>query len=243
MIKVVISGIQGKMGQILKHTLETNTNFCLVGGYDHETSLGVNANLENLPNADVLIDFSHPSALNDILAYALKHKVALVIATTGYTKEELELIENASQNIPIFYSANYSIGIYLLNQALKQIVKPLEKDYDVEIIETHHHFKKDAPSGTALKLANTINEELLIKKPIIKGESETKGIHIHSLRLGNYVGEHEVIFSSMEETIRLSHTAHDKKVFAVGAIKATEFIVTKAKGLYGMDDLLGGKHE
>src|SRR5690606_23143145 len=119
MINVIISGIQGKMGQILKQTIESNANFNLVGGYDHDVSQSVTSNLDNLPDADVLIDFSHPSALMDILSFAQKRKVALVIATTGYSNDELKMIDNASHSVPIFYSANYSIGIYLLNQALK----------------------------------------------------------------------------------------------------------------------------
>ncbi len=243
MIEVIISGIQGKMGQTLKKTLDSNLLFQYVGGFDSREAVGVYSDLNQLPKADILIDFSHPSTLKNLLSYATKNKLPLVLATTGYTNDDFKEINKASQEIPIFYSANYSIGIYLVNQALKSIVKPLEEDYDIEIIEKHHHFKKDAPSGTALKLADTINQTFKNPKPIIKGESETKGIHIHSLRLGNYIGEHEVIFSSLEETISLSHIAHDKKVFAVGALKAAQYLLNKSSGLYGMDDLLGGSNE
>lgn len=240
MIKVAISGILGTMGNILKIKALEDQDVYLVGGFDRLLSDGVVNDINNLPVCDVIIDFSHPIVLENLLSYAIQHKIALVLATTGYEEKHFKLIHEASKQIPIFYSENYSVGIHLLTQALKLISNPLSEDSDIEIIEKHHHFKKDHPSGTAYKLYRAINESLDNKLPLIEGASEENGIHTHSLRLGSYVGEHTVIFSNLDETIELTHMAHNKKVFAQGALRAAKFIKGKPSGLYNMNDLLGG---
>ncbi|WP_035357039.1 4-hydroxy-tetrahydrodipicolinate reductase [Acholeplasma granularum] len=239
MINIAISGVLGKMGQVLKNEVLDDKTFNFIGGFDKVSELNVYSNINDLKEVDVLIDFSTPKLLQTILDYAKNNKVSLVLATTGYTKSDFKLIDQYSKYIPIFYSANYSVGIYLLTEALKLISKNVDQSYDIEMIDKHHRFKKDAPSGTAIKLYNSINESLEEKRELILGESDNKGIHVHSLRLGNYVGEHQVIFSNLSETLELTHIAHDKAVFAKGALKAAKFIVSKSNGLFGMDDLLG----
>lgn len=243
MINVVVSGILGKMGSILASSIEASNQFKLVAGYDQQESLNVFSNLNQLPKSDVIIDFSHPLTLDSLLDYAVKHHIPLVLATTGYNDAQFIKIKEASKHIPIFYSANYSVGVYLVQKALKSIVKHLDDDYDIEIVEIHHRFKKDAPSGTAIKLYDTINESNKTPLKMIQGESQEKGVKVHSLRLGNVVGEHEVLISSLEEIINIKHTALNKSVFAKGALKAAQFLVHKPIGLYGMDDLLGDNHE
>ncbi len=240
MIKIGISGILGTMGGVLRNTVLKDSRFELVGGLDKQnTDISVE-HLNLLPKMDVLIDFSHPSLLKVLLDYAKENHVKLVLAATGYQKSDFDLINLYAKDVAIFYSANYSVGIYLVRKALKEVSKHIDSSYDIEIVETHHRFKKDFPSGTAIKLYDEVNEALVEKKKMIVGTSSDLGIHMHSLRLGNFVGEHSVFFSNMSETIEIKHTAHDKSVFAAGTLKAASFMMDKASGLYGMDDLLGG---
>lgn len=241
MIKLAISGVLGKMGQVLRKEVLNDNVFDYLGGYDRSEAAYVVSNIDELKDADVLIDFSTPKLLKVLLDYAKNNQVALVLATTGYNQDEFDLIKRYSKDIPIFYSANYSVGIHLLSKALKLVSESIDSSFDIEMIDKHHRFKKDAPSGTVFKLYDAVNEGLVEKRELITGESPKAGIHVHSLRLGNYVGEHQVIFSNMSETLELTHIAHDKNVFAIGAIKAAKFIKNKENGLYGMDDLLGEK--
>lgn len=239
MIKIAISGVLGKMGQVLKKQILLDESITYTGGYDRYKGEGVVDNLDDLDNFDVLIDFSTPTVLPRILDYAKKHNKSLVLATTGYSEDDFMLIKSYSQYIPIFYSANYSIGIHLLTKALKIVSSQIDSNYDIEMIDKHHRYKKDSPSGTAFKLYDAVNGALNEKRKLIHGDSNEKGVHVHSLRLGNYVGEHTVIFSNLSETLEFTHIAHDKSVFAEGAIKAAKFIKDKKSGLFGMDDLLG----
>jgi len=239
MIKLVISGILGRMGQVLKSLAETSTDFSLVGGFDQKDSSDSVADLSQLKPSDVIIDFSHPSNLKQILMYAHEKKIPLVLAATGYSDIDFEWIRKTSKDIPIFYAANYSVGIHLLTKALKLVSESVDESFDIEMIDKHHKYKKDAPSGTAYKLYDAVNDGLKEKRELIDGASIKPGIHVHSLRLGNYVGEHKIIFSNLSETLELTHITHDKNVFALGAMKAAKFIVTQKNGLYGMDDLLG----
>jgi 4-hydroxy-tetrahydrodipicolinate reductase len=241
MLRIAVSGALGKMGQVLRNEVLKDQMLTYVGGFDRSDAEYVVSNIDALKNVDVLIDFSTPSILKVLLDYAHKHKVALVLATTGYSNEDFELINKYSEWIPIFYSSNYSVGIHLLTKALKLVSQSIDTTYDIEIIDKHHRFKKDAPSGTAFKLFDAVNAGLESKRLLVEGASQDQNIHVHSLRLGNYVGEHQVIFSNLSETLEFSHIAHDKSVFAIGAIKAAKFIKEKEKGLFGMDDLLGEK--
>jgi len=228
---------------LIASILKSDSSVKEVFGFDQkeeESSHSFNA-FDNIPIVDVAIDYSHPSLLSDILYYGLKSKTPLVIATTGYTLEQEKEIVEASQNIPIFKSSNYSFGVEVVTQVLKQISSSLETDYDIEIVEKHHQHKVDAPSGTALHLANTINESLQVKKEIVNGHQGKRLSHelaVHSIRGGSVVGEHSVYFLGQDEVIEISHVAQSKAIFAHGSIKAAKFIIGKKPGLYKMKDIL-----
>ena len=189
---------------------------------------------------DAIIDFSHPSLLPDLLAYGLKTKTPLVIATTGFTAAELQSIKDASAEIPIFQSYNMSFGIAMMQQLL-QVLVPLASSFDIELLEKHHNQKVDAPSGTAELLLRTI-QELRDVRPVYEREStrekrQASEIGMHSMRGGTIFGEHEVLFAGVDELIEIRHTALSKKVFASGAIKAAEALIQKSAGLYTLETL------
>lgn len=201
--------------------------------------------LYELPDKpDVIIDFSHPSVLPELLSYCKMNNVPAVIATTGYTDEERAQITAASAQIPVFFTFNMSLGINLLAELAKKATQILGGQFDIEIVEKHHNQKKDAPSGTAIMLAEAINEELgnrdhyvydrhSVRKPRDKDE-----IGLHSVRGGTIVGEHEIIFAGHDEVITLSHSAQSREVFAVGAVNAAVFLSGKPAGMYTMSDLI-----
>jgi 4-hydroxy-tetrahydrodipicolinate reductase len=241
-MKVLVIGSRGKMGALVKSILETDPVVEIVYGFDQKemTSETTFQTFTTLPKVDVIIDYSHPSLLSNILSYAFTNKTPLVIATTGYNaNQEKEIIE-MSQVLPIFKSSNYSFGVEVISQMLKQISSFLEADYDIEIVEKHHHLKVDAPSGTSLHLANTINQSLHVKKEIVNGH-QTKRLEnqlgIHAVRGGSIVGEHTVMFLGQDEIIEISHVAQSKAIFAYGSIKAAKFMIGKNAGLYKMNDL------
>jgi 4-hydroxy-tetrahydrodipicolinate reductase len=188
------------------------------------------------------VDFSHHSAIREIMNYCEERKLPVVAAATGHTPEELDIISRAAERIPVFHSANLSLGVALLAKLVKQTAAVF-RGCDVEIVETHHNRKADAPSGTALLLADIVKGERPDAFCVYGREGshrrEPGEIGIHSLRMGNAVGEHEVIFSTDAQTITLKHQAHDRALFAEGAVAAVKFIVGKPKGLYRMEDLLG----
>ena len=195
---------------------------------------------------DVIIDFSSPSALKDLLLFAEKHKSAAILATTGYSENDFEIIKFYSEKIPVFYSQNLSLGVYSLINACKKICDNFFNS-DVEIIEKHHNKKKDAPSGTAIKIANEISPYLNLKnnhdsnlndlndKTGRFGE-KINGIPVHSVRGGGIFGEHEVLFMSSDEIISVKHTALSRNLFARSALNIAKFIAHMLGGLYGMDD-------
>jgi 4-hydroxy-tetrahydrodipicolinate reductase len=194
--------------------------------------------------ADVIIDFSHHDAIEDLLTYCVKAKAPVVIATTGLGDRELELIWKASEEIPVFHSANMSLGINVLSKMLKAAVPSLEEDFNIEIIEKHHCKKIDSPSGTALLLANAINEAVSRKKDFVFGrhskndQCKISEMGIHAVRGGSIPGEHTVIFAGPDEVIELTHTVYSREIFAHGALKAAKFIVNKSSGLYTMEDMI-----
>ncbi len=195
-------------------------------------------------NADVIIDFSTPALLSDLLSFATGIGMPAVIATTGYTDAQIEQIKAAAEKIPVFFSFNMSLGINLLKTLAKTAAAILGDGFDIEIIEKHHNQKVDAPSGTALMLADAVNDGR--KKYIYERHSrrEKRGrdeIGIHSVRAGTIVGEHEIIFAGTDEIITLSHSAASKAVFAAGALNAANFIRGEKPGLYSMDDIVS-KH-
>lgn len=247
MLEVMVNGCYGKMGQIVCDLIEQNENLVLKCGFDKnitgEFAFPVYDKIENIvENPDVIIDFSIPVATLTILQYAISNHVPIVIATTGFTNEEELIIKEASKKIPIFKSANMSYDIMIMKK-LVQWLAPLLKNTDIEITETHHNRKIDSPSGTAQMLADSINKSLgnslyYEYNRHDKHEKRNKNeIGINSIRGGNIVGEHTVQFFGEYETFEIKHTSYSRNLFAEGALKAADFIVTKSNGLYNMEDM------
>ncbi len=249
MLNIILNGCNGKMGKTLQKIISQDSELSIIAGIDlNMSSEPVPFKLYMSPldcetKADVVIDFSRHDAIEDLLAYCVKTKVPVVIATTGLGDTELELIWKASEEIPVFHSANMSLGINVLSKMLKAAVAILEEDFNIEIIEKHHNKKIDSPSGTALLLANAVNEAVTNKKEFIFGRHSKNDqcsigeMGIHAVRGGSIPGEHTVIFAGPDEVIELTHTAYSKEVFAHGALKAAKFIYAKSSGLYSMDDM------
>lgn len=250
MIKVLINGYHGQMGKVVSEEIKKDSEMELKAGVD-KNALDTNSNFKiynNIhhcnENIDIIIDFSHPSSLLNLLEYGIEKNIPIVMGTTGLSPDDIEKIKEASKIIPIFYSANMSLGINVLISMVKTIAPVLEDSFDIEIIEKHHNKKIDAPSGTAYMIANEINKELDNSKKYIYGR-DTKTdkrkkdeIGIHAIRGGTIVGEHTVIFAGCDEVIEISHSASSKKIFAQGAIKAAKFLYNKESGLYNMEDLI-----
>lgn len=247
MLEVMVNGCYGKMGQIVCDLIEQNENLVLKCGFDKnitgEFAFPVYDKIENIvEKPDVIIDFSIPAATLTILQYAVSNHVPIVIATTGFTNKEELIIKEASKKIPIFKSANMSYDIMIMKK-LVQWLAPLLKNTDIEITETHHNRKIDSPSGTAQMLADSINKSLgnslyYEYNRHDKHEKRNKNeIGINSIRGGNIVGEHTVQFFGEYETFEIKHTSYSRNLFAEGALKAADFIVTKSNGLYNMEDM------
>lgn len=210
-MNILIYGISGSMGQVLSSIISADDSL-------HE------ADVQMQP--DVIIDFSSPQALDEVLNLAIAKSCPLVIATTGYTEQQLADIQLASKKIPVFQSSNFSIGIYLMQKALDTLLSRMKQPYDVHLIDIHHNKKKDAPSGTAKMLASGMSAH----KPLDE-------IQTVSLRSGSVVGEHQVSIQWNQERLTLTHQAQSKEVFAFGAIAAAQFLVQQPIGYYTMDDL------
>lgn len=247
MINILLCGCSGKMGQNVIKCASTYDDIKIIEGVDkNQTNVDFNIydNFDNIPvRPDVIIDFSIPNTLNSLLMYALTNNVPAVICTTGYSEEEIQSIKNASERIPIFFSGNMSLGINVLIELSKKAARALGDNFDIEIIEKHHNQKIDAPSGTALMIANSIKEidndkTFIYDRHELRQKRDPKEIGIHSVRGGSIVGEHEVIFAGHDETITLTHQAQSKEVFAEGSIKAAKFLVGKSPKLYNMGDMI-----
>lgn len=247
MLEVLVNGCSGKMGQIVCDLIEESEDFVLKSGFDKnvtgEFAFPVFDKIENITEKpDIIIDFSVPVATFTILEYATKNHIPIVIATTGFSNEEEKRIQEYSNQIPIFKSANMSYDIMILKK-LVQWLAPFLKDTDIEITETHHNRKIDSPSGTAQMLANAINTSLENRLHCeynrhIKREKRDKNeIGMTSIRGGNIVGEHMVQFFGEFETFELKHTSYSRNVFAEGALKAAKFLVNQPKGFYNMEDM------
>jgi 4-hydroxy-tetrahydrodipicolinate reductase len=197
-----------------------------------------------VPKADVIVDFSHPSALEPLLAYALSNKLPVVMATTGLAAGQIAAVQKAAEEIPVFLSANMSLGINLLRELIKESVRVLGPLFDIEIVERHHNLKLDAPSGTALMLADSAAAAMggrplyrYDRHPLREKRSGNE-IGLHSVRGGSIAGDHDVIFAGPNEVITLSHHAQTREVFAAGALRAALFLSDQAPGLYDMSDLI-----
>lgn len=248
MIKVLINGCNGKMGQEVAKIVGLDNDCVLIGGVDKENTgeytFPVYTDYNDIKEeADVIIDFSIPVATMKILKYAKDKKIPIVIATTGLTEEQEAEIRAVSNEIPVFKSANMSFDINLMCRIVANLAKQLS-DNDIEIVETHHNRKIDSPSGTAMLLANSINKSLNGSMSYEfnrhdKHEKRSKNeIGISSIRGGNIVGEHSVIFFSENESFEIKHTSYSRSVFADGAVKAAKFMASKNKpGFYDMNDI------
>lgn len=249
MISILLNGCNGKMGQAVTRSCIFNDNMSVIAGVDATLRQDSNFPVYTDPhqvneNVDVIIDFSHPSALNGILDYAVEKVLPIVIATTGHSEAQRKLIADASNSIPVLLSANMSLGINLMLDLVKRASKMLYGSFDIEIIEKHHNQKIDSPSGTALTIADAVNAALPgneMKYVYDRHSSMQKRtrdeIGIHSVRGGTITGEHTIVFAGNDEMIEIKHTAVSKDLFAEGALKAAVFLYGKAPGYYKMQDI------
>lgn len=251
-MNVMVSGALGHMGRVLTQLiLENKDIFTLTGGLDiredpaYPAPVFTDTDRVDAP-FDVVIDFSVPAAAMRALSLCRREKKPCIIATTGLNEEQRKEITEAAKEIPVFFTGNMSLGVNLQLALIKKAASVLGEGFDAEIVETHHNLKKDAPSGTALMLANALKEVYENEKEFVFGRHGTdcrrkeKEIGIHSLRGGTIVGEHSVRFLGTDEEVTVTHKAYSKAVFAKGALRAAQFIVNKPAGLYDMSDLLNG---
>jgi 4-hydroxy-tetrahydrodipicolinate reductase len=251
MTKIIMNGCSGHMGRVISELVEADENAVIVAGVDLVTPKDATypvyaAYADVKEEADVLIDFSTPKILTKLLTEAKKRKMPLVLCTTGYTKEQIAEITEASKEIPIVRSANMSLGVNVLIRLVQEAAKTLAAEgFDIEIVEKHHRLKKDAPSGTALAIADAINEALPKAKEYVfdrsqRSEQRPKDeIGISAVRGGTIVGDHDVIFAGTDEVITISHTAYSKAIFGKGAVVAAKFLAGQKPGMYTMKDVIG----
>ena len=247
-MKVWISGALGFMGREVANAV-CQAGHEIAGGIDPghgSADFPLYASFADVQEeGGVIIDFSSPAALDDVLAFAVSHKVPAVLATTGYTDEQLARIDEAARHVALFRSANMSVGVALLRALSKKAAQVLGDTFDIEIIEAHHNRKKDAPSGTALMLLDAVQSGLADERTAVHGRSgrdakRTKGeIGVHAVRGGTVTGEHDVCFFGLSERIRISHSAENRGVFASGAVRAAAWLEGREPGLYSMDDVMG----
>lgn len=249
MNSIILSGCNGKMGRVITNCVNDRLDCKITAGVDISNkkfnNYDVFPSFEKLNRrADVIIDFSHPSTLEKLLKYAIQSNTPAVISTTGLSEEQINMIHTASKKIPIFFSANMSLGVNLIRELAVKATKVLGSNFDIEIIEAHHNQKIDAPSGTALMLADAIAKEMPLEatyefdRHSKRAKREKNEIGIHAVRGGTIVGEHEIMFAGRDEIIKISHSAMSKEIFATGSINAALFLCGKPAGLYSMSDLI-----
>ncbi len=251
MTNIILSGCGGRMGQAIIRATQTSDAVRIVAGVDINAAsvapactFPVYGSIHEFPGkADVIVDFSHHTALHTLAEYATKTGTPIVVATTGHTDEERAEMQKLAKEIPIFFSGNMSIGINLLIELCRTASETLGLDFDVEVVEKHHNQKLDAPSGTALMIADAIadtREEsaYVYDRHSVRKKRESREIGIHSVRGGTIVGEHEVIFAGNQEMITLSHSAMSREIFANGALRAAVYLAGKSAGMYNMSDLI-----
>ena len=250
MIKAIMHGVNGRMGQQIVKLVEADEAITFVAGVDTYTGIEnpfpVFTDISRCDvEADVIIDFSNAKAIDGLLDYCVAKQVPAVICTTGLSEEQLEKLENAAGKVAILKSANMSLGINLLMKMLQDATRVLSPaGYDIEIVEKHHNQKLDAPSGTAIALADSINEaadnayEYVYDRSNVRKKREAKELGISAVRGGTIVGEHEVIFAGTDEVIEFKHTAYSRTVFGKGAVEAAKFLAGKPAGRYDMADVI-----
>ena len=251
MVNVIMHGCNGKMGRVITNLVEEDDNIQIVAGIDAYTGMAneypVFASIKECDvKADAIIDFSVTAAIDDLLDYAVSTKPPVVVCTTGLSANQLEKINEASKSVAVLRSANMSLGINTLMKILKIATDVLaDRGFDIEIVEKHHNQKVDAPSGTALALADCINQELnneydyTYDRSTVREKRKKNEIGISAVRGGTIVGEHEVIYAGTDEVIEIKHTAYSKAIFAKGAIDAAKFLANKEAGMYDMSDVIG----
>lgn len=251
MVKFMLHGCNGKMGRMITEIVKGEENAVIAAGVDAFTEVPndypVFDSVEKCDiDVDVVIDFSTAKAVNSLLDYCVEKKLPVVLCTTGLSEEQLKKVEEASKEIAILKSANMSLGINLLLKLLQSAAKVLAPaGYDMEIVERHHNQKLDAPSGTALALADSLNNALdqeyhyVYDRSQVRQKREKKEIGISAVRGGTIVGDHEVIFAGTDEVIEFKHSAYSRSVFAKGAVEAGKYLAGKAAGMYDMGDVVG----
>lgn len=249
MVRIILNGCNGKMGKVIAKSVLDRDDCTIEAGidinsYDNDNFEVFSSPLDVTRDADVIIDFSNPNAFEPLLEFALNRKLPIVFCTTGFSKEQVNKIKDASKVIPIFYSRNMSLGINLIIELSKKAVNVLGGDFDIEILERHHNQKLDAPSGTAFMIADEISSVLgnsphyVYDRHSYRKVRNKNEIGIHSVRGGTIVGDHEVMFAGHDEILRIIHSAQSKEIFALGSINAAIFICGKPASLYSMSDLL-----
>ena len=252
MTRVIMHGCNGRMGQMITGIVENDPDVDIVAGVDvsdHiKNSYPVFKSISECDaQADVIIDFANASAVDVLLEYAAGRQIPVVLCTTGLSEAQLEHMKQASEKVAILKSANMSLGINTIMKLLKEITPLLaESGFDIEIVEKHHNQKLDAPSGTALALADSVNEALGNEYEYVYDRSNRrekrpkKEIGISAVRGGSIVGDHDVIFAGMDEVVTISHTAYSRAVFGKGAVAAAKFLADKGPGMYDMSDVING---
>lgn len=247
MTKILLCGCQGYMGKTITQLALESTDVKIVAGVDIRNDLTTDYPIYSDINdvnekPDVIIDFSHPSLLGKILNYAQANNVPAVLATTGYSENDIAMIKKYSESCPLFFTYNMSLGINLITELAVKAKSILGNSFDIEIIEKHHNKKIDSPSGTAIMLANALNQngeyDYVYDRHSVKKARDKNEIGISSLRGGTIVGEHSVIFAGTDEVVEIKHSAYSKKVFAAGALNASKWLKDKPSGLYSMKDII-----
>lgn len=249
-MKIAVSGFDGRMGKVLREAiaeepaLELVFGFDVKGGADGDVPVYTPETMDAAGKADVVIDFSNYAFIPHLMRWCAERKTPVVVATTALGDQEREILKNAAKEIPVFHSANMSIGINLIAKMSGLAMPPLEDSFNVEIIEKHHSKKADSPSGTAILLADAVNEACKNRKEYIYGrhskndEPGLSEIGIHAVRGGTLPGQHTVMFAGPDEVIEITHTVYSRRVFATGALAAAKFIAGRGAGLYSMNDML-----
>ncbi len=250
MTRVIMHGCNGAMGQVITSMARESEELEIVAGVDpkhgHDNGYPVYASLEECrEEADVIVDFASAKAVDGLLDYCVRTGLPVVLCTTGLSQEQKKHVEEAAKKTAVLRSANMSLGVNLLMKLVQDAAKALAgAGFDIEIVEKHHNRKMDAPSGTALALADSVNEAMgeeyhyVYDRSTRRQKRDPKEIGISAVRGGSIVGEHDVIFAGMDEVVTLSHTAYSRGIFAKGALEAARFLAGRAPGLYTMADVL-----